>query len=72
MGFEWGHHKNLSNITKHGIDFEAAKNLWLDENRVEIWAPTQLKIGGLSSVNVKKNHGRQYLLCEGMRFASSP
>jgi len=39
MRFEWDHQKDLSNIAKHGIDFEAEKNLWLDENRVEIWAP---------------------------------
>lgn len=28
--------------------------------------PTQLKIGELSSVNIKKNYGRPYLLCGGM------
>ncbi|MFH0933295.1 MAG: BrnT family toxin [Nitrospirota bacterium] len=31
--------KNSVNRVKHGIDFEIAKGLWLDENRIEIQAP---------------------------------
>jgi hypothetical protein len=39
MRFEWDPAKSQSNRRKHGIDFETVKNLWLDENRVEIHAP---------------------------------
>lgn len=39
MKFEWDTRKNIANRDKHGIDFEAAKALWLDENRIEINAP---------------------------------
>ena len=39
MKFEWDPDKNNLNRRKHGIDFETAKNLWLDEDRVEIHAP---------------------------------
>jgi len=39
MDFEWDPVKNQSNRRKHGIDFETAKDLWLDENRVKIYAP---------------------------------
>ena len=39
MKFEWDGNKSSSNRSKHGIDFEAAKELWLDENRIEIHAP---------------------------------
>ena len=39
MNFEWDADKNSSNKMKHGIDFEAAKGLWLDEDRVEIRVP---------------------------------
>jgi len=39
VNFEWNTEKSASNKLKHGIDFESAKNLWLDENRVEIHAP---------------------------------
>jgi uncharacterized DUF497 family protein len=39
MKFEWNPNKSESNRKKHGIDFEAAKALWLDDNRVEILAP---------------------------------
>lgn len=36
MIFEWDAKKSKTNREKHGIDFEAAKALWLDENRIEI------------------------------------
>lgn len=39
MIFEWDQDKNESNRKKHGIDFETARNIWLDDNRVEIEAP---------------------------------
>lgn len=38
MKFEWDHAKSETNRDKHGIDFETAKNLWRDENRIEIEA----------------------------------
>jgi uncharacterized DUF497 family protein len=39
MNFEWDAQKSISNKEKHGIDFDAAKNLWLDDKRVEIHIP---------------------------------
>ncbi len=36
MKFDWDSHKSRTNREKHGIDFETAKSLWLDERRVEI------------------------------------
>jgi uncharacterized DUF497 family protein len=36
MSFEWDDRKSLTNREKHGINFEAAKSLWLDDRRVEI------------------------------------
>ncbi len=39
MKFAWDEDKSKINKAKHGIDFESAKNLWLDEDRVEIHAP---------------------------------
>lgn len=39
MVFEWDKEKSESNFKKHGIDFETARKIWLDENRVEIEAP---------------------------------
>jgi hypothetical protein len=36
MTFEWDAKKSKTNKEKHGIDFEAGKALWLDENRIEI------------------------------------
>jgi uncharacterized protein len=39
MPFEWDLRKSTANKEKHGIDFETAKVLWSDGNRVEILAP---------------------------------
>lgn len=39
MIFEWDDEKSASNLEKHGIDFEHARKIWRDENRVEIEAP---------------------------------
>ncbi|MBI3585013.1 MAG: BrnT family toxin [Nitrospinae bacterium] len=39
MKFEWDSEKSRANKEKHGIDFETAQNLWLDENRIEIETP---------------------------------
>ncbi len=47
MRFEWDNSKNLSSLAKHGIDFETARNLWLDENRIEIWAPHPVENRGI-------------------------
>ncbi len=42
--FELDDDKNSSNKTKHGIDFETAKELWLDENRLEIRVPYPIEL----------------------------
>ena len=39
MKFEWDDQKSISNKEKHGISFDTAKALWLDERRVEIEIP---------------------------------
>ena len=36
MEFEWDENKSRANQAKHGIDFNVATELWLDENRVEM------------------------------------
>ena len=36
MPFEWDDQKSLISREKHGIGFEAATPLWLDDRRVEI------------------------------------
>jgi uncharacterized DUF497 family protein len=47
MKFEWNNDKSNSNKMKHGIDFETAKNIWLDENRIEIHAPHPVENRGI-------------------------
>ena len=43
MMFEWDNEKSRSNHAKHGIDFDTAKALWNDVNRVEIQSPYPLE-----------------------------
>jgi len=43
MTFEWDDEKSRSNQAKHGIDFDAARALWDDGNRVEIQSPYPLE-----------------------------
>lgn len=38
MEFEYDSAESLTNAYKHGIDFDAAKEIWLDADRVEILA----------------------------------
>ena len=39
--FEYDERKSQSNLTKHGIDFVAAQQIWNDPNLIEIPARTQ-------------------------------
>ena len=44
MEFEFDSKKSEANLEKHGIDFDAAKVLWLDINAVEIPAKSAIEI----------------------------
>ncbi len=41
IDFEYDHAKSLSNLKKHGIDFENAKMIWDDPNFIEVPARVQ-------------------------------
>jgi len=43
MKFEWDPEKNRLNEVKHQIDFESARALWDDPDRIEIEAPYPLE-----------------------------
>ncbi|MDP2277849.1 MAG: BrnT family toxin [Nitrospirota bacterium] len=55
MKFEWDAAKSRANRDKHGIDFETARNLWLDEDRIEIDAPHPVENRGII---IAKLHGK--------------
>lgn len=53
MRFEYDPEKSISNAQKHGIDFEKAQELWLDDNILEIQVafegePRSIVIGRIS------------------------
>lgn len=39
--FEWDPAKSAANLAKHGIDFETATALWLDEDRLMVAARSE-------------------------------
>ena len=39
MEFEWDNNKNETNKKKHKIDFETAKNIFADPNRIIVESP---------------------------------
>lgn len=47
MKFEWDVNKGSVNRAKHEIDFKTAENIWLDENRLEIYAPHPVEDRGI-------------------------
>jgi len=47
MRFEWDDDKSRSNLLKHGINFEEGKNLWLDEDRIQIRVPHPVENRGI-------------------------
>ena len=64
MTFEWDEKKSKSNLKKHGIDFETAKALWLDDNRVEIHAPHPIED---RTIIIGKLHGKLWTAIYTMR-----
>ena len=43
MKFEWDENKSVANLSKHGIDFNAGKELWEDEDRIQIQTPSPIE-----------------------------
>jgi len=41
--FEFNPEKSVANLAKHGIDFEDAQALWLDDGRIEISARSEFE-----------------------------
>lgn len=37
LGFEWDEQKSIINLKKHGIAFEEASEVFLDDNRLEMY-----------------------------------
>ena len=40
LQFEWDEEKAIRNLKKHGVPFEIAAKVFLDENRIEIYDET--------------------------------
>ncbi|MBZ0154920.1 MAG: BrnT family toxin [Alphaproteobacteria bacterium] len=56
MKFEGDPAKSAANKLKHGIDFAAAKDLWLDENRIEIHLPYPLESRRIIVAKLNNRH----------------
>lgn len=64
MKFEWHAAKSRANLEKHGIDFETAKDLWLDENRIEIETPHPIE---KRNIIIAKLHNKLWTAVYTMR-----
>lgn len=55
MNFEYDPVKSATNKIKHGIDFDKAKFLWHDQNRVEIetYSTTEVRIMVIGKIEDK-------------------
>ena len=55
MIFEWDEKKSAINLSKHGIDFNAATKLWDDEDRIQIQTafPTENRIVVIGKIKEK-------------------
>ncbi|TAL27514.1 MAG: BrnT family toxin [Nitrospirae bacterium] len=67
MKFEWDGAKSKANREKHGIDFETAKDLWLDEDRIDIEAPHPVE---KRKIIIAKLHGRLWTAVYTMRSSA--
>ena len=56
MKFEWNTEKSLANKIKHKIDFETAKPLWDDAERIEIITPYPLENRYIIIGRIGKQH----------------
>ena len=56
MKFEWNTEKSLANKIKHKIDFETAKSLWDDAERIEIITPYPLENRYIIIGRIGKQH----------------
>ncbi|MDX1062305.1 BrnT family toxin [Sinorhizobium medicae] len=56
MDFEFDPAKSAMNLEKHGIDFDAAQALWLDERLLEVPAKTEDEPRFLAIGQIGGNH----------------
>ena len=54
--FEYDHKKSISNLKKHDIDFDAAQQLWLDPDIVEVQAKSENEPRFLVIARIAKKH----------------
>jgi uncharacterized DUF497 family protein len=54
--FEYDNKKSTSNLNKHGIDFVAAQELWLDPDLVEVLAKSENELRFLVIACIANKH----------------
>ena len=56
MNFEWDEKKSITNKNKHGIYFNTSKQLWKDNNRIEIQTSYQLENRNILIAELNSKH----------------
>ncbi len=54
--FEYDPDKSAANMAKHGIDFEQAQELWLDEARAEVESEGGAEVRWLLMGKIERRH----------------
>jgi len=56
MEFEYDRNKSLSNLAKHGIDFEDSKALWNDQNALVFTSNRENEVRFLTIGMIREKH----------------
>jgi uncharacterized DUF497 family protein len=70
LNFEWDEKKSFRNKDKHGIDFDTAKQLWKDNNCIEIQTSYPLENRNILIAEFNKKHWTAIFTRRGEQFVS--
>ena len=63
--FEYDPKKSASNLIKHGIDFEQAKGIWEDENRVTLESRSEPELRYMAIGKMNGKHWSAFFTLRG-------
>lgn len=70
MDFEFDPAKSATNLEKHGIDFDAAQALWLDERLLEVPEKTEDEPRFLAIGQISASTGQRFSPIAAQPFGS--
>ena len=71
ISFEWDKQKNISNKDKHGVSFEEAKTVFLDENAIQFYDDNNSEMEDRFLLLGRSFHFRMLMVCHCVREKDS-